>query len=146
MDSIQAAILLPKLKAFIDYELNDINKVASWYTEDLRNTGLLLPTVPNGFYSSWAQYSIQLPDWIDRSKFQLELKKSGIPSMVYYAKPMHLQAAFKGTDSEAAECPVTSDICSRVLSLPLDPYKTKDEITYITDQVKIILDSANVGE
>ena len=139
LDTIQAAVLLPKLKAFKDYELEDINTVALWYSEALKNTGVTIPIVRDGYYSSWAQYTIQLPDKLDRNKIQNTLKSAGIPTMVYYAKPMHLQGAFKGTDSAAADCPVTSEICKTVLSLPLDPYKTREEIDYIVENFKKIL-------
>lgn len=136
LDTIQAAILLPKFKAFVDYELADVNTVAAWYTEGLKDTNLVLPIVKEGFYSSWAQYTIQLPESIDRKEIQAELKAAGIPSMVYYAKPMHLQGAFAGTDSAAADCPVTERLCKTVLSLPLDPYKTKKDVDTVIAELK----------
>lgn len=136
IDTIQAAILLAKFKAFVDYELNDINRVASWYTELLKDTDLVLPIIPEGYYSSWAQYTIQLPEGIDRSVVQAKLKEAGIPSMVYYAKPMHYQGAFDGTDSMKAECPVTENLCKTVLSLPIDPYKTKQDIETVVNELK----------
>lgn len=136
LDTIQAAILLAKFKAFVDYELNDINRVASWYTELLKDTDLVLPVIPEGYYSSWAQYTIQLPEGIDRSVVQAKLKEAGIPSMVYYAKPMHHQGAFNGTDSMNADCPVTESICKSVLSLPIDPYKSKLDIESIANELK----------
>ena len=136
LDTIQAAILLPKFKAFVDYELADVNKVAAWYTEGLRDTNLVLPVVKKGFYSSWAQYTIQLPENVNRKEVQAKLKAVGIPSMVYYAKPMHLQGAFAGTDSAAADCPVTERLCKTVLSLPLDPYKTKKDVDTVIAELK----------
>lgn len=140
IDTIQAAILLAKFKAFADYELNDINKAASWYTEMLGDTDIVLPVIPKGYYSSWAQYTIQLPEGIDRSKVQSQLKEAGIPSMVYYAKPMHTQGAFNGTDSMNADCPVTEKLCKTVLSLPIDPYKTEEDICSV---VKVIKNAMN---
>lgn len=136
LDTLQAAILLPKFKAFVDYELNDVNQVAAWYTEGLSETNLVLPTVKKGFYSSWAQYTIQLPENIDRKDVQATLKAAGIPSMVYYAKPMHSQGAFAGTDSAVADCPVTESLCKTVLSLPLDPYKTKQDVDDVIAELK----------
>lgn len=136
LDTLQAAILLPKFKAFVDYELNDVNQVAAWYTEGLKDADLVLPTVKEGFYSSWAQYTIQLPENIDRKEVQAKLKSVGIPSMVYYAKPMHLQGAFAGTDSAVADCPVTERLCKTVLSLPLDPYKTKQDVDTVIAELK----------
>lgn len=136
LDTIQAAILLSKFKAFVDYELADVGKVAGWYTEGLKDTGLVLPEIKEGFYSSWAQYTIQLPAGVDRKEVQTKLKAAGIPSMVYYAKPMHLQGAFKGTDSAKADCPVTEKLCETVLSLPLDPYKNKDDVDLVISELK----------
>ena len=136
LDTIQAAILLPKFKAFVDYELADVNKVSGWYKEGLKGTNLVLPEVKEGYYSSWAQYTIQLPDGVDRKEVQAKLKSAGIPSMVYYAKPMHLQGAFAGTDSANADCPVTEKLCATVLSLPLDPYKTKEEVDLVVSELK----------
>lgn len=136
LDTIQAAILLSKFKALVDYELEDINMVAGWYTDGLKDTDLVLPIISDGYYSSWAQYTIQLPESVDRKKVQAMLKEAGIPSMVYYAKPMHQQGAFEGTDSAVADCPVTEKLCKTVLSLPLDPYKTKEEIDFVVAELK----------
>ncbi len=136
LDTLQAAVLLPKFKAFIDYELDNINKVAAWYTEGLRGTGLVLPEIKEGFYSSWAQYTVQLPEETDRTAVQARLKEAEIPSMIYYPKPMHSHGAFKGTDSAVAECPVTEQLCRTVLSLPIDPYKTKEDIDEVVLKLK----------
>lgn len=136
LDTLQAALLLPKFKAFVDYELADVNKVAGWYTEGLKDTDLILPVVAERFYSSWAQYTVQLPAFVDRKELQTTLKAAGIPSMVYYAKPMHHQGAFAGTDSAVADCPVTEQLCATVLSLPLDPYKTKEDVDFVVAEMK----------
>lgn len=136
LDTLQAAILLPKFKAFVDYELTDVNKVAGWYTEGLKDIDLVLPEVADGFYSSWAQYTVQLPASVDRKELQAKLKEAGIPSMVYYAKPMHHQGAFAGTESAVADCPVTEQLCATVLSLPLDPYKSKEDIDIVVAELK----------
>ncbi len=135
LDTIQAAILLPKFKAFVDYELADINKVACWYTERLKDTAIILPEISEGYYSSWAQYTIQLPECIERSRVQSDLKAAGIPSMVYYAKPMHKQSAFSESDSSGADCPVTERLCRTVLSLPIDPYKTLEDIEFVVTEL-----------
>ena len=140
IDTIQAAILLPKFQAFVDYELDAINKIADMYTANLKDTELIFPEISEGFYSSWAQYTVQLPDNIDRAKIQTELKAKVIPSMVYYAKPMHLQGAFAGTDSAKAECPVTERLCKTVLSLPIDPYKTEEDVDLV---VKVLKNALN---
>ena len=139
LDTLQAAILLPKLRAFAEYELRDVNQAAAWYTEGLKDTVLTLPEVKDGFRSSWAQYTVQLPDGADRKEIQAKLKEAGIPSMVYYMKPMHLQGAFSGTDSSDADCPVTEHLCKTVLSLPIDPYKTKEDTDKVTAELKKLL-------
>lgn len=136
LDTLQAAILLPKLSAFRAYELEDINRVAAWYMEGLQGLDLTLPVIREGFYSSWAQYTVQFANRETRDRVQAALKEAGIPSMVYYAKPMHLQGAFAGTDSALADCPVTERLCGTVLSLPLDPYKTKEEIETVISQIR----------
>jgi dTDP-4-amino-4,6-dideoxygalactose transaminase len=122
LDTIQAAILLVKFKAFQEYELEAVNKVASWYTEALGDV-VKTPVVPEGYYSSWAQYTIQLDDENQRTEFQRRLKEQGIPTMVYYPKPMHEQTAFKGL-KQYVPCPITERLYKTVVSLPLDGYKT----------------------
>jgi len=141
LDTLQAAILLAKFETFVNFELESVNAVASWYDEGLRGTDLILPHVPDGFYSSWAQYTVRIPQYVERSQVQKLLKEAGIPSMVYYAKPMHLQGAFSGTKSEESVCIVTEKLCDTVLSLPIDPYKTRDEIKMVVTRVKEILES-----
>ena len=107
LDTLQAAILLVKLDALVKHELNDVNQVVSWYDKELENTGLVLPLIPEGYYSSWAQYTIQLPEICDRNAIQKTLKDRNIPSMVYYMIPMHKQGAFENTDSAIADCPIS---------------------------------------
>ena len=136
LDTLQAAVLLPKLRAFADYELDDVNKAASWYDEALKDTCLTLPLIPEGFRSSWAQYTVQLPEGVVRSDLQAALKAEDIPTMVYYPKPMHLQGAFEGTDSAEADCGVTEVLCDTVLSLPMHPYLTENDIKEVTDALK----------
>ena len=136
LDTIQASILLLKFKVFVDHVLIDINRVAEWYTEGLKDTELILPEIREGFYSSWAQYTVQLPENVDRKEIQARLKEASIPSMVYYAKPMHQQGAFAETDSAEADGIVTEKLCASVLSLPIDPYKTKEEIDFVVAELK----------
>ena len=135
LDSLQAAILLPKLKAFEEYELEDVNQVAAWYTEKLKGCGVELPLIEEGFVSSWAQYTIQLPAGIDRASVQGALREKGIPTMVYYMKPMHRQGAFAQTDSACADCPVTEMLCNRVLSLPMHPYMTEKDVDLVVKEL-----------
>lgn len=143
LDTIQAAILQVKLKAFREYELDDVNQVAAWYDEALTEAGLdkvlVLPKVKDGFRSSWAQYTVQLPDAVDRAALQKSLKEKDIPTMVYYMKPMHQQGAFEGTDSALAECSVTEGLCERVLSLPMHPYMTQDQVRTVVAEMKALI-------
>ena len=144
LDTIQACILDVKFSAFRKYELEDVNKAAAKYNElftaaGAMDKGLVLPAVKQGYYSSWAQYTVQLPQGADREKIQSEMKALGIPTMIYYIKPMHCQGAFEGTDSAVAECEVTDKICESVLSLPLDPYKSDEDIKKVVDAlIKLI--------
>lgn len=126
LDTIQAAILQVKLKAFKDYELEAVNDVAGKYSERLEDI-VKIPVVPEGFYSSWAQYTIRLASKEKRDSLQSALKKMGIPSMIYYQKPMHLQKAFENryNDSDFLN---TIELCETVLSLPLHPYLSDEDI------------------
>lgn len=139
LDTIQAAILLVKLEAFQKYEVLDSNKVAQIYNRALHEKGLdkklILPEVRKGYMSSWAQYTVQIPDNTDRNKVQAAMKEKGIPTMVYYMKPMHKQGAFVGTDSEMADCPVTNNLCNTVLSLPMHPYMTEEMIYKVVNEL-----------
>ncbi len=135
LDTLQAAILLPKFEAFKKHELDAVNQVAAWYNEKLAGTDLVLPEIDGGFVSSWAQYTVQLPEGIDRVKLQEQMKKAGIPTMVYYPRPMHEQGAFEGTDSAVADCPVTERLCNTVLSLPMHPYLTREAVVQISDKL-----------
>ena len=143
LDTVQAAILQVKLNAFRNYEIADINKAASFYNEEFKCAGLdgrlVLPEIPCGYVSSWAQYTVQLPCGTDRKVLQADLKSAGIPTMVYYMKPMHLQGAFAGTDSAVADCPVAERLCRTVLSLPLHPYMTAKDISFVVEKIRELL-------
>lgn len=133
LDTMQAAILQVKLRAF-DKEVENVNKAARKYTELLKDA-VKTPVVPEGFGSSWAQYTIQLPTEDKRNALQAALKEAGIPSMVYYPKPMHLQTAFNNPHSSILNsqlnCEVAERLCSTVLSLPMHPYLESSDIELI---------------
>ena len=140
LDTIQAAILQVKLKAFIDYELNAVNEAAARYTERLQ--GLATPVIPEGFRSSWAQYTVRFKDREERDAVQATLKAQGFPAMVYYPKPMHLQTAFRSPVKPGMTrplCPVATSLCDRVLSLPMHPYITPEEIDTVCAAVRSAL-------
>ena len=130
LDTMQAAILQVKLHAF-DHEVACVNKAAQHYTRLLKDH-VKTPVVPEGFGSSWAQYTIQLPTEAKRNALQAALKEAGIPSMVYYPKPMHLQTAFHTPQQSVSEtCPVAARLCTTVLSLPMHPYLEPTDIEHI---------------
>ena len=127
LDTLQAAILQVKFDAFKEYEVEDINKAAALYTEKLKGI-VKTPVIPEGYYSSWAQYTIQLKNREQRDGLQAYLKEQGIPSMIYYPTPMHGQTAYKDLNYPADSNPVTQRICGTVLSLPIHPYITREDI------------------
>ncbi|NLV58173.1 MAG: DegT/DnrJ/EryC1/StrS family aminotransferase [Clostridiales bacterium] len=135
LDTLQAAILLPKLEAFTRYELDALNRVAEAYTREL--TGVLVtPYVPEGHRCSWAQYSIQLKDSQEREELRKHLKEQGIPTMVYYPRGIHQQAAYACIGFEDRLFPHTLDVTQKVLSLPMHPYLTEDEIRKVVQGIK----------
>lgn len=131
LDTLQAAILLPKFKAFAEYELEAVNKAAMWYTERLKNN-VVTPVVLDGFYSSWAQYTILLENQKERDKVQKTLKERGIPSMIYYPRGLHQQEAYRWMGLRDKDYPNTIEATKRVLSLPMHPYLTEDVVEEIS--------------
>ena len=130
LDTMQAAILQVKLRAF-DKEVESVNEAARHYTELLKDK-VKTPVIPEGFGSSWAQYTIQLPTEAKRNALQAALKEAGIPSMVYYPKPMHQQTAFQDTiQPVGCSCDVAERLCRTVLSLPMHPYMEPSDIERI---------------
>lgn len=127
LDSIQAAILNVKLTAFIEHELNDVNRVYKLYTEKLKGI-VKIPVIPEGYVSSFAQYTIKLKNKEERDRLQDKLKKEGIPSMIYYVKPMHKQGAFSTLEFDDNAFEVTNMLCETVLSLPMHPYLTEENV------------------
>lgn len=134
LDTLQAAVLQVKFKAFQEYELEAVNRAAERYTELLKEV-VKTPIVKEGMYSSWAQYTIQLESQEQRDGLQAYLKEKGIPAMVYYWKPMHEQAAFQDL-KKYISCPVTEELCQKVLSLPIHPYLSEENITIIANEIK----------
>lgn len=133
LDTIQAAVLLEKLKAFKEYELEDVNAAAKAYSARLSRF-VKVPVLPAGFGSSWAQYSILLESSEQRENVQKSLKEDGVPTMVYYPLPMHLQKAFESTEG-LRSCPVAESLCQRVLALPMHPYLTEEQIDNICNKL-----------
>ena len=121
LDTLQAAILLPKLHAFAAYELEAVNRVADMYTERLSGR-FVTPLVPDGYYSSWAQYTLLLESTEERTALQARLKAAGIPSMIYYPRGMHQQEAYRSRRIPDELFPNTVRAAATVLSLPMHPY------------------------
>lgn len=132
LDTIQAAILLPKFKAFVEYELEAVNKVASWYTERLKDR-IVTPMVLPGFQSSWAQYTLLMHSKEERDVMQTKLNESDIPSMIYYPRGLHQQKAYKWMNLSDEMYPNTVEATKCVLSLPMHPYLKEDEVDMICE-------------
>lgn len=138
LDTLQAAILQVKLKAFQEYELDAVNEAAERYHQllgELVNT----PRLKDNFYSSWAQYSILLKGESQRDELQNFLNENKIPTMVYYSKPMSKQKAFEEMNCVTVDLSTTEDICKRVLSLPLSPYISCEEQIMVVNEIKNFL-------
>jgi len=135
LDTLQAAILLPKLAAFRDFELDAVNAAANWYAERLAGV-VKTPAVSEGYLSSWAQYSILCKDETERSALQAKLKAAAIPAMIYYPRPLHLQKAFAACGYKPGDLPVAESCCHRVLALPMHPYLTEDVVDEIVACMK----------
>lgn len=134
LDTIQAAILKVKFEAFRKYEVRDVNIAAEIYTDLLKNI-VQTPEVPENFYSSWAQYTIQLENEKQRNRLKEFLYTEGIPSMIYYPKPMHMQKAFQGV-KKYVDCPIAEQLCNTVLSLPIHPYLNEKEIKLVVEKIR----------
>lgn len=134
LDTLQAGILLPKLKAFEDYELVDRNKWADVYTEKLKDY-VKTPVVPEGYISSWAQYTLILNSEEERNFVQNYLKEKQIPSMVYYPKPLHKQTVYETYNFNLDDLETCENLSKCVLSLPMHPYLDKDTVNTVSDAI-----------
>lgn len=140
LDTLQAAVLQIKLRAFQEYELEAVNQAAERYTRLLKKT-VKTPEIKAGFTSSWAQYSVLLENETQRSGMQVYLKENGIPSMIYYPKPMSSQTAFQGMECVKTELKAAKRLCQRVLALPLHPYLEQEEQDRVVYYMKKYLES-----
>jgi len=128
MDTLQAAVLLPKLAVYAQ-EIKERQRVADTYAGFFKSSPLIrAPHVPDGYQSVWAQYSV-LSD--NREEIQSALKAAGVPTAVYYPKPLHLQSAFHFLDYAQGDMPVSEHCAGRIFSLPMHPYLTEDVIQKI---------------
>ena len=138
LDTLQAAVLLPKLKAFESFEVEAVNRVAETYTAALKDH-VVTPHIPEGFYSSWAQYTVLLKDRGTRDRVQKALKEKGIPTMVYYPRGLHQQAAYAWMGLSDEAFPNTTRATQCVLSLPMHPYMDPNEQKTIIDSFLEVL-------
>lgn len=138
LDTIQAAVLIEKLKIFRD-EIETRNRVARRYSEALKDI-VTVPVVPDGYESVWAQYTIRLAPG-KRDGLARALQAQGIPTAIYYAKPLHKQTAYRDFPIAEAGLPVSERIADEVISLPMHAYL--DEVTQdrIVDAVRRALRS-----
>lgn len=134
LDTIQAAVLMQKL-CFFEEELAACNCVAERYTGQLHDI-VKTPVILDNMRSSWAQYTICLKDASQRERVMAQLNNDGIPSAVYYKKPMHEQQAFAEGLIEAVSCTRTKSICERCLSLPMHPYMEDEQIQSVCESVR----------
>lgn len=131
LDTLQAAILLPKLRAFDEENAVRI-KAAELYTSLLKDK-FDVPFVPEGYSSSWAQYTIKAKSTEERERLIEGLGKAGIPSMVYYPKPLHQQDVYKDLGHKPGDFPVSESLCGRVFSLPMHGYITPEIVTFVAN-------------
>lgn len=134
LDTLQAAILLPKFHAFVKYERDAVSGVADRYTQMLKDI-VVTPYIKQGYISSWAQYCIQLESEQERDALKKHLEDAEIPTMVYYPKPMHKQRAFENFVYEDSYYPVTNRLCKSVLELPMHPYMEENESMFIIEKI-----------
>ncbi len=127
MDTLQCAVVGVKLKHYAK-DLALRQEVASKYTNVLVGKDLVLPFVDKNAISAWAQYSVRVKN---HDEVQARLKEQGIPTAVHYPLPLHLQECFAYLDYKKGDFPVSEQISSEILSLPMNPYVSDDEIVYI---------------
>lgn len=137
LDTLQAVVLQAKLEIFPD-EMEKRQRVATDYANIL-DERLVLPYVPTSHMSAWAQYSVLAKDTMHRSRVMEALKAEGIPSMIYYQKPLHMQEAFADmSHHQTIACQVSEEVASRIFSLPMHPYLLKTEIERIADVINTV--------
>jgi len=135
LDTLQAAILLPKLAIFAD-EIASRNLVAKRYIDGLTGKATRVPTVLNGVISTWAQFTIEVPD---HAAFSTALKEKGIPTARYYPKPVHMQTAYANFPVAPKGLPNTMDCIENIVSLPMHPYLDETTQDMIIETAKAAL-------
>jgi UDP-2-acetamido-2-deoxy-ribo-hexuluronate aminotransferase len=132
LDSMQAAVLLAKLTVFAD-ELAARERVACYYDSRLGNAVVTPMRVPDST-SAWAIYSILLRDAATREHVQKSLRADGVPTAIYYPRPLHLQPAYR-EHHDGTGLPVSEDLAQRILALPIHPDLTEADMAHVCDRV-----------
>jgi UDP-2-acetamido-2-deoxy-ribo-hexuluronate aminotransferase len=137
LDTLQAAILLAKMDLFPE-EIGLRQQVAQRYAELLSSFGpeMVAPVVPAGCQSVWAQYSLLARSGAERERWLTKLKQAGIPTAIYYSKPLHLQTALAYLGYREGDFPVSEDCAERIFSLPMHPYLTAEDQERIVTAMK----------
>jgi dTDP-4-amino-4,6-dideoxygalactose transaminase len=128
LDTLQAAVLLSKLTVF-EAELDARARIAAVYDSRLGNAVTIPARVPDSV-SAWAIYAILLPDAAARDRLQAGLKAEGVPSAIYYPRPLHHQPAYAGAH-DGASLPVSEDLATRIMALPMHPDLTDQDVDRI---------------
>lgn len=136
LDSLQAGVLLEKLAIFPD-EIEARNRIAARYNEGFSNI-LVTPQIPADSTSVWAQYTLRAPGH-DRDAITAALKERGVPTAVYYPKPLHQQTAYKSFPVVGGALPVSERAAGEVFSLPMHAYLDDETQDFIIDQVRAVL-------
>ena len=131
MDTLQAAVLMAKLPYFAK-ELLDRQKIAELYSNSL-SAILITPSIKIGRSSTWAQYTLKVRN---RDDLQLRLKKYGIPTLIFYPVPLHLQECFKYLQYKKGNFLISEKASKEVISLPMNPFLTKDQVDFIILKIK----------
>ncbi|PWJ85389.1 dTDP-4-amino-4,6-dideoxygalactose transaminase [Pseudaminobacter salicylatoxidans] len=136
LDTLQAAILIEKL-AILEDEMEARQKVAQRYRDGLHNV-VKVAHVPEGHRSAWAQYAIETPH---RDALKAHLQTLGIPTVIYYVKPLHLQDAYKHYPRTPKGLPVSEGLPERILCLPMHPYLSTEDQDRIVNAISDFLAS-----
>ncbi|HVY16883.1 MAG TPA: DegT/DnrJ/EryC1/StrS aminotransferase family protein [Rhodopila sp.] len=132
LDSLQAAVLLSKLTVF-PAELEARERIARTYDQRLGNAVAVPRRVPDST-SAWAIYAILLPDEAARDRMQGGLREQGVPTAIYYPRPLHLQPAYSG-QHDGSRLPVSESLAKRILALPIHPDLTDQDVDRICGAV-----------
>jgi len=135
LDTLQAAILQVKLN-YVDEYTHKRNDVADYYDKHLANVSFIeLPARASNSTHVFHQYTLNTKG-INRDQFKKYLQDNGVPSMIYYHIPLHLQKAYRQDGFDEGSFPVTEKLSQTVLSLPIHTEMTEDELSYICQTIK----------